>query len=299
MVMKNFGPPFRFLIGLALCLGFATFQENCFSATQSTSVRGQDSTRPPPALPQTVTNCPFSYQDTFYSTDSGTSPPSANYQGYGGGNYPGYYGQIVQLKFNNYGNPYPATAYRVGYGSPTQYTPSVPCDGYYEVTFTVDIRNNSGTGCNYGENSMAIWVSTTDSVSTSGHPASPNAYGCPISYVDSLGHAQTSPSAYTSYARACATFTQWVQCAWTNNFTNESGYTDFQYYGVQAFPIYMYSPTWPYQRQNRIHSQYPGMCYEYTGDPRWASYYYQYYGCWENPGQFQNSYQTAFCSQKP
>jgi hypothetical protein len=60
----------------------------------------------------------------------------------------------------------------------------------------------------------------------------------------------------------------------------------------------MYTMQWPFVANSRIHSQYPGMCNEYTGDPAYASYYYQYYGCYEIPGQFLNSYQSGFCTSK-
>ncbi len=276
---------------LSTCLLFALFSENCFSYSQinpanttgpasSTSIPVQDSVLTPPTLIQPPT-CSFNFEDNYFGADSAINLPTAPYETYSGNNFPGYFGQVVQLMFNNYNNT-TRSEYTQGYSSPTPYTPNVPCDGHYEVSFSIELRNNSGTACNYGENSMSIWSTTTD-------PASPNAYGCPVSYLDSQGHARGNPTPFTVSVHACATFSQWVQCAWTNNFSSsqESTFNQFEYYGVQAFPIFMYTANWPYVANSPIQSQYPSMCPGSLPN-----------SCSGAPGQFLNSYQTAFCSSK-
>jgi len=272
------------LIGIILVLlGF--FCNICFAAGQASST-----TISPPPVTQPTT-CVYNFQDTYYSTDSGTNPPTAPYQlvSYSNPvNEPGFYGPTVQLQFNNYNNAYTPSQYTVGYGSPTQYTPNVPCTGHYEVSFTVELRNNSGVNCNSGLNSMSIWSTTTD-------PASPNAYGCPVGYVDGSGHVTSSYTPGQSTPnQACATFSQWVQCAWTNNYSyNKFGPPyiagTYLYYGVHVFPMYMYEPYWAAFNQydgKNLSSQYPGQC------P---------YGCGGWTSDFMNgmSYQTAFCTSKP
>jgi hypothetical protein len=283
LLIKKSKTYFRLGWILAFNLLLASAQEMSFAA----GVREQDSVLTPTPVGKGVVSCTYNFSDTYYGTSPGTSPPTVPFVTWPNNGYPGWFGPIMQLKFNNFGST----------PSPTTSTPAVPCTGKYEVAFSVELRNNSGPGCNNGENSVSIWVTGLDPTASGvpagnppqgNPPGNVNVYGCPIAYVDTLNRPQTSGNPnYTMRVNVCNTFSQWVQCAWTNNVDWGKQGGNFLYYGVVAFPIYMYTPSWTYNYYGNQNRLYKDMCGSNNYSPCWLPY------------GVRGSYQTAFCSLKP
>jgi len=245
-------------VRLKTCAVFALFFVSCasYATTGSTYTPVQNSVFTPPTV--TVTPiCVFNFEDTYYNANTATPPGTGSIDENGGTNtWPGDFGAIVQLQFNNYNNSYTPSQYTVGYGSPTQYTPNVPCTGHYEVSYSLEIRNNWGI-INGGLMSMSTWATTTD-------PLSPNAYGCPVSYIDYSGQPHSTNSSNIASVHACATFSQQVQCAWTNNYNaSQEGYLESNQQ-AQGWPIFMYTAIWPFTYNGNSGTgsslPFPGFC---------------------------------------
>lgn len=167
----------------------------------------------------------FFFSDNYLNADSAT-PPTYNETDLGAG---GAFGSPLALKFSSSGS---------------SSTPVLPLDGFYEISFSIYIRNNSPIGssigfawpygaqapasCNAGVLALNVYITSTDATIA-------NVYGCQAG----SGGDWPQPS--------CAqTFSQWMQCAWQNN--NLMTIYNYWYQGLaRGFPYFMYTPAWPTQ----------------------------------------------------
>lgn len=178
---------FVFLLKLSSRLALALLLTNQTLAAQTDAVSMQ--------VPPVVTSpaCVYSYTDTFANTspppNTGGSPTlSPGVKGQTGIS-PGQFGPSITLKFNNFG------------GTPTTTSPPVPCDGFYMVSFVLDLEASDAMNCynGEGENIIGICVATSDQKAA---------------YKDPWGNVSSPGSVYGCNGR---TFIQYVQCAYGNN----------------------------------------------------------------------------------
>jgi hypothetical protein len=241
-----------------------------------------DSSKLAPPTLVIVPACAYSYVDTYSGTIPGTNPPSVPSQSYnlqyGGSDEMGDWGAPLSLQFNNYG----------GTPSPSSTTPAVPCAGYYEVAFSIELRNNAGQGCSKGQETLSVAVTSTD-------PTVPNVYNCPITYGNfccAFGYGSccsytSTPNSGTSSITSCGNNSEWVQCMWDSNYNGSMASDIGNYYAVSGYAIFAYTPWWPYISGNNFTQVYSGQC---NGGGCYTGPYYQ--GMVDTP-------HTAYCTQKP
>lgn len=218
------------------------------------------------------TACSFSFVDSYAGTSPGTNPPTLPHWEAGWNN------------MGNSGSTPPLDLQFTNNGTPTRTTPPVPCTGYYEVSFSLSLRNNEGPYCNEGSVTLSVWSLTTDMLS-------PNAYGCQVKYWN-WNHTSWIPSGswptYTYGPERCNAFTQWVQCLWANNvdyWAEVSGYNFISTYNIACCPIFTYTGWWRFQQHVWLPAYYSNM---WGGSGSGLLY----------PGYIRNNY-TNYCSQKP
>lgn len=274
---KNGAYRIQYLVRIFLCLSFTMLSWGCLAAAIDASS--------PLAHPKPVVvsggRCSYNFSDSYYNAQSLT-PPSVPAQG---ANWnASFFGSPIILQF--------------GSSAPSSGTTPLPCDGYYQIFFSIQLRNDTGMGAHDGMMSVAIWATSTD-------PSNPEVYGSAPRYYN-YNNSSYSPNYGGSYIRpyAKAVFNTWSQCAWGTNYFTSSFQSCCGGYSVKGFPYFMYTGAWS------VSSSSP---YIYWGNvpfgPKYpyGNFCYVYDKQWGNAGyctvsaSYANTkpVQTPYCTQKP
>lgn len=235
----------------ALFLGLILIQSICLAAPPTLAPDAASAAltvNVSPQAPAASGSCAYNFADSYDFSNGTPQEPQTTLT-----NPFQAEGPVLNLSFSGYD-------YNNG-TVPKAATTPVPCDGYYDLFFTVTLRNDGGTGCDDGLLSLAIWATTND-------PSLPYAYGCPTRYYNPSTAGTTLPPTSTDFKLtpdathtvpyACSTFNWWVQCSYMNSGlttvwgSNSAHPGSESLVGIAAWPIFSMTTKWLPTSDNKV-----------------------------------------------
>jgi hypothetical protein len=212
----------------------------------------------PKTVTPSSTQCSYHFSDTYYNAQSQTPPTAASRGADWNGNF---FGAPIALQF--------------GTTTPLTGTTPLACNGYYQVFFSVVLRNDTGLNAHDGMMSVAINVSSNDSSNLDVYGTAPRFYknsNGSGGYASSYGGGFIMPY-------AGAVFNTWSQGTWGTNYFTGSMWSCCGGYSIKSYPFFMYTGSWsvsggtPYIYWGSVPFQpkypYGNFCYGY--DRQWSN----------------------------